>query len=67
MHFSNNYTFSAYIIMRQAEEKCMIEQGNILEDLSVEFFEKNGLLQCSKTGGSGDGGIDGHFSSISLV
>lgn len=38
------------------------EKGDILEDISVELFEKMGYFDVRKTGGTNDGGIDGDFA-----
>lgn len=49
-------------LFQQAEGKTTIEQGDILEELSVDLFIKIGYHNAVKTSSTNDGGIDGHFS-----
>jgi len=49
-------------LFKQAEGKSTVEQGDILEELSVNLFTKMGYYNAVKTNRGSDGGIDGHFS-----
>lgn len=49
-------------LFREAEGKKTVEQGDILEELSVDLFTKMGYYNAVKTNTGSDGGIDGHFS-----
>lgn len=49
-------------LFREAEGKSTVEQGDILEELSVDLFTKMGYYNAVKTNRGSDGGIDGHFS-----
>lgn len=45
-----------------SKNKSSTKKGDILEDISVELFEKMGYFDVRKTGGTNDGGIDGDFA-----